>query len=209
MSYKLLEELIPYLKEYENFENKGESSIDNFLAWAQQKRVADLELSEMEVKKLNGDISRYVGELYKHAKGYMKKVFIDTPFVSADDFAYLATLMQKGSMRKTELIFANIGEVSPGMEVIKRLLRHEFIHSFADPDDKRSSRVELTPKGRQAFFHMLHEMNFAGDIIVGDLSIAERMQLLNLLKRLRRFHQHIFEEARHEDIKVIHRQYAV
>lgn len=207
MSYALLEDLIPFLKEYENQNRREETSIDDFMVWMQKQRETTVSLEQAEAQQLNGNISRYIGELYKHAKGYMKKAFTDTPFVSSDDFAYLATLMQKGSMRKTELIYENIGEVSPGMEVIKRLIKHGFIRDFPDPDDKRSRRVELTPSGKHAFFELLQKMNIAGDIIVGDLSVAERLTLLSMLKRLRRFHQNIFDEARNEPLLAIREQF--
>lgn len=207
MSYALLEELLPFLKEYERQKIADVTSIDDFLAWMQKQRETEVSLEEAEAQQLNGHISRHIGELYKHAKGYMKKAFSDTPFVSADDFAYLATLMREGSMRKTELIYENIGEVSPGMEVIKRLLKNGFIRDFPDPDDKRSRRVELTEAGKKAFFDLLQKMNVAGDIIVGDLSVSERLQLLSMLKRLRRFHRDIFEESRNEPLLAIREQY--
>ncbi len=207
MSYILLEALLPYLKEFEEKHPPEHSSVDHFIAWLQDKRQKDIALDEANLKELNGQISRHIGELYKHAKGYMKKSFSDTPFSSPDDFAYLATLIHQGSMRKTELIYKNIGDVSPGMEVIKRLLKHGFIRDFPDPDDKRSRRVEITAEGRQAFYRLLQDMQIAGDIIVGDLSVAERIQLLELLKRLRRFHQNIFDESRSDNLQDIHTQY--
>lgn len=207
MSYALLEDLLPFLKEYES-QNQGEaSSIDDFLAWMQKQREMEVSEEEAKAQQLNGNISRYIGELYKHAKGYMKKALADTPFVSPDDFAYLATLMHHDSLRKTELIYENIGEVSPGMEVIKRLLKHGFIRDFADPDDGRSRRVAITHQGRQAFFQLLQKMNVAGDIIVGDLSISERLTLLSMLKRLRRFHQDIFDDARNDSLLAIREQF--
>ena len=76
------------------------TSIDDFLAWMQKQRETTVSVEEAEEQQLNGHISRYIGELYRHAKGYMKKVFTDTPFVSADDFGYLATLMREGNWNK-------------------------------------------------------------------------------------------------------------
>jgi DNA-binding MarR family transcriptional regulator len=199
MSYQLLEELLPYLKAFE--EREEEPNLDAFIDWIRGQRQSKPEKGDSPL--LNAEIARHIGELYKHAKSYIKKAFEGSIFSSPEDFAYLAVLSHMGSLRKTELIQENVGEISAGMEVIKRLQRHGLVRDFPDPEDGRSRRVEITAKGKTHFQEILKPMYVAGDIIAGDLSLEERQQLLLSLKKLSKLHRKIYQEASGQELEAI------
>ena len=95
-----------------------------------------------------------------------------------------------------ELIRANYSEVPSGIEVIKRLLNKGFIEEFADPDDKRSRRVRITPKGKKEYKATLPDMRKVIDIMSGNLAGDKKILLNTLLDELNDYHN-----QRHDQVK--------
>jgi DNA-binding MarR family transcriptional regulator len=117
------------------------------------------------------------------------------------DFGFLASLVENESLRKTELIARNYSELSPGIEVIKRLIRQELIEDFDDPEDGRSKRVCITRKGRELYFSALEGINKAAHLLCGDLEEEEKLHMLALLRKLNTFHQPIWDHERGKDLE--------
>ena len=219
--YDLLQDLLPLLQAYEMEESKG--SVQDFLVWANQKQgFFQQNLLENSLKtndkacdqakpyhhippqgSQRAQITQLLALMYKYLKFYFKKVSLDTPLSSVDDFGMLATLWLEGDMRKNELIEKNTLEFTSGMEVIRRLERHELIEAFADPDDARARRVKITEKGQVLFIGIMPRMQQIGRIALGNLNEDEQTILYDLLFRLNDFHQPIFHQAKKEDLQNI------
>lgn len=144
----------------------------------------------------NSDISILITLMFRYAKGYIKKALHNSPIQTADEFAFLITLMTHDSLTKTELINKQVMEKTSGVEVIKRLLSQQMVREFADENDKRSVRVAITPKGRKELAMVLPEMAKVSKIVVGNLTQAEINTLSYLLKKLDFFHNDIFMNKR-------------
>jgi DNA-binding MarR family transcriptional regulator len=95
-------------------------------------------------------------------------------------------------MNKTSLIDKNIQEKPTGTEVIKRLLKNEWIAEKNNENDKRSKLIFLTEKGKGILFQTFGQIGKASEIITGSLEQQEKLQLLALLKKLQIFHQPLF-----------------
>jgi len=72
----------------------------------------------------------------------------ESPFATIMDYQFLFVLQSHGTMSKSALIEANGMETSSGTEVIKRILREEWITEEPNPDDGRSVLVHLTDRGK-------------------------------------------------------------
>lgn len=130
--------------------------------------------------------------MFRYAKGYIKKALQDSVIQTADEFAFLITLVTHESLTKTELINKQVMEKTSGVEVIKRLLAQKLVREFADEQDKRSVRVAITPKGKKELEKVLPDMAKVSRIVVGNLTPAEINTLTYLLKKLDFFHNDIF-----------------
>lgn len=144
----------------------------------------------------NSDVSILITLMFRYAKNYIKKALQDSVIQTADEFAFLVTVMSHGSLTKTELINKQIMEKTSGVEVIKRLLNHKLIRESADESDKRSVRVAITPKGIKEVQKVLPGMGQVSKLVVGNLTPPEINTLTYLLKKLDYFHHNIFINKR-------------
>lgn len=144
----------------------------------------------------NSDTAILITLMFRYAKSYIKKALQESPIQTADEFAFLITLITYDSLTKTELINKQVMEKTSGVEVIKRLLSQEMIREFADDQDKRSVRVAITTKGKKELEKILPEMAKVSKIVVGNLTKPEINTLTYLLKKLDFFHNDIFMNKR-------------
>jgi DNA-binding MarR family transcriptional regulator len=151
----------------------------------------------------NSDVSILITLIFRYAKGYIKKALQESPIQTADEFAFLITLMTHGSLTKTELINKQVMEKTSGVDVIKRLVNQDLMYEFADETDKRSVRVAITPKGKEELEKVLPEMAKVSRIVVGNLTEPEINTLSYLLKKLDFFHNDIFMNKRNLNLDEI------
>jgi DNA-binding MarR family transcriptional regulator len=157
----------------------------------------------------NSDVGILITLMFRYAKTYIKKALQDSPIQTADEFAFLITLMTFDSLTKTELINKQVMEKTSGTEVIKRLAAQGMIREFADASDKRSIRVVISDKGRIEIIRILPDMAKVSQIVVGNLSDAEIKTLSYLLKKLDFFHNDIFMNKRHLGLDDIMQEKAI
>lgn len=194
MNYQSLHRLLHF---WESFEQEtGRDDLSSFAHWLHRQHIR--EETSLPANRSQEDtadqIAQAVGGLYQHARHYIKTALRDVPLKGLFDFTFLATLEEAGDLRKSDLITANLIEFSPGMEVIRRLLRYGLIEDFDDPDDARSRRVRITAKGKEVFYQALPPMQQVTRLITGNLDQEERLQFLMLAQKLLHFHRPIWEQ---------------
>lgn len=208
MKKEILIELINLLDQFSSVKQGNEDySISDFVGFLNSKIGSqDVAMRKIEgnaepgLKILrtdsNTDTSILITLMFRYAKGYVKKALQNSPIQTADEFAFLITLMTYESLTKTELINKQIMEKSSGVEVIKRLISMQMIEEFADELDRRSVRVRITPTGRQTIITVLPEMAKVSKVVVGNLTQPEVNTLTYLLKKLDYYHNDIFLNKR-------------
>lgn len=148
-----------------------------------------------------------LGKLGRYVDHYSRKVIPLTALGSIDEFTYLINLMQFESLTKTELIQNNLHPITSGTEVIKRLLKKEFISQIKDEKDKRSVRVKITDLGKRVLFGSFEKLNMITKIVSAKLTDEELIQFVNLLKKLDAFHLKIFKESKNKQMEEILNSY--
>lgn len=151
----------------------------------------------------NSDVGILITLMFRYAKGYIKKALQESTIQTADEFAFLITLMTHGSLTKTELINKQVMEKTSGIDVIKRLVSQKLLDEFADETDKRSVRVAVTARGKEELEKVLPEMAKVSRIVVGNLTQPEINTLSYLLKKLDFFHNDIFMSKRNLNLDEI------
>jgi DNA-binding MarR family transcriptional regulator len=180
---------------YLNAQQSGEGG-------SEMRKISGEGAKEMQEEYRNpaNDLTILLVLMYRYAKGYIKKALKDSLIQTADEFGYLIQLTTYESMTKTEIITSSVMEKTSGTEVIKRLVNNGLMREFADPDDKRSVRVAITPKGFQEVMRVLPDMGIVSKIVVGDLSATEINTLFYLLKKLDFFHNDIYLNKRNAEL---------
>ena len=77
----------------------------------------------------------------------------------------------------------NVHEKPSGLEVIKRLLKHDLVNERNDENDKRSKRVFLTDKGKSLFFATVKQLNKVALIVSGDLTQDEKKTIISFTEK--------------------------
>jgi DNA-binding MarR family transcriptional regulator len=210
MKYQALRQLIDLFEEFE--QESGKDDVASFSAWLfmhQQTHPPKHPRSEKRGSSwsMESEIAYGVGTLNTHARHYIKTALKNSPLVGLHDFTFLATLVEEKSLRKTEIIDRNMMDLSPGMEVVRRLLRNGLIEDFQDPEDGRSKRIRLTEEGQEVFAAVLKDMRQVSQIVSGNLSLEEKATLIPLLQKLLNFHLPIWEKDHGAPLEKILKKY--
>ncbi len=151
-------------------------------------------------------LSAHFGRLNKYVQHYSKKAMQEMLLNNVEDAIYLIALSSMGKPRKSELIHVMLSEFPSGIDVIKRLVNFQLIEEFPDEEDRRSKRVQITPKGSEVLAACYPALARVGKIAFSRLSAAEKIMLLNLLAKLDDFHSEHYKMARNGDFEEIFRQ---
>jgi DNA-binding MarR family transcriptional regulator len=187
-------QVIDWLEAYQEEEGASTVSPTAFGKWLQQQNP-NAGAGSGASSNVDGLISMYFGFMSNYATYYARRVFRHLDLYSLTDWAFLATLEQEEPLTKTALIQKNILEKSTGTEVLKRLKRQGFIEELPNPEDRRAKLVRLSEKGQVVVAEANARIRPMGQVVTGDLSAAEKQQLLTLLHKLHRFHRPIFESG--------------
>ncbi|MEL6252470.1 MAG: MarR family winged helix-turn-helix transcriptional regulator [Bacteroidota bacterium] len=193
MKYDKIKELMDHFEAFEN--ETGSQEISSFAHWLHKKSLKENYYQGPKLEQqLNERIVEELGKINNYTKHYIKKVTRESPLAGWNDMVAIIILYYAGSRRKTEVIQMGLMELSPGMEVVRRLLRLDMIEEFPDPDDGRAKRIKLTKKGREMFVEMEKEIKKVSKIMSGNLNVEEKQQLLFILEKLQNYHYPIWIE---------------
>ncbi|MGL6129263.1 MarR family transcriptional regulator [Chryseobacterium artocarpi] len=204
MNYTLIKDYIDLLQKFENetlaYPELYPGTVEGFKAWISDNenstRKSHSEEPYWEGKE-NGRtpesaISTLLVHLNRYAKTYSKSAILDSEFSTQEDFIYLINLKAFGEMTKMALIKKNIHDKPVGMLIITRLLRQGLIEQTDSDLDKRSKLVRITERGQQILENQMEKIRQATNIVAGNLTHTEKMDLIRILNKLDRFHYPIF-----------------
>lgn len=201
MDYKLLKDIIDLLKEFKtenDITHRFDVSVDGFKNWiSSNNQLIDSE-PDWEGKENGRSAESVINTLILHmnryAKSYSKSAIFGSDFSTQEDFIYLINLKAFGEMSKMELIKKNVHEKPVGMQIISRLISQGWIEQSNSFIDKRSKVISITSKGLLALENQMSKIRKATEIVTGDLTHSEKMELIRLLKKLNDFHQPIYDK---------------
>lgn len=219
MNYKMTKEVIDLLEQFEIENTNGHylANMDGFKDWLCDKSSFENKQKEepyWEGKETGRSpesaISTLLVHVNRYAKTYSKSAISESDFTTQEDFIYLINLKAFGKMTKMELIKKNIHDKPVGMLIITRLLKQGWIEQTESDVDKRNKIIFISEKGKQALEKQMKKIREATDIVAGNLSYHEKMELIRILNKLDRFHYPIF--SRNIDskdlIKTVYEEYS-
>lgn len=202
MKYKLLQDVIASIEEFENSVGEQESiDFASYKSWlANDTSYKDISWEGKDNGRSSDSIiNTLIVHLNRYAKTYSKSVINQTRFVSQEDFIYLINLQAVGPMKKSDLIKRNIHEKSPGIQIINRLIGNGWIDQIDDEFDKRSKLISLTEAGEKILEDNMPNIRTATSIVAGKLTEDEKLRLIGLLQKLDEFHLPIYYENKNPD----------
>jgi DNA-binding MarR family transcriptional regulator len=209
MNYAGIRKLVDLAEAFEQ-ENGAQEGLDEqqFTGWLVAKTFGKIDANAQyasadypEGALVAGYIAMLLGFMGQYATFYARRIFRRSEVYSLDDFGVLISLHPDRKLTKTETLKECRLEKSSGNEVLKRLLKQNLIRENDHPTDRRSKVIELTEQGREAFGQVWPPIARMSKVVAGDLTPEEQLLLLNLLRKLNRFHQPIFEQGKEESVE--------
>lgn len=220
MNYDLIKDILSLVQKFDVINQKDaeySNDLEGFKHWIVQSKDAEEIKAEpdWEAKEHGRSpesvINTLIVHMNRYARNYSKSAIYDSDFSTQEDFIYLINLKAFGAMTKMELIKKNIQEKSVGMQIISRLTKQGWVDQTDSEVDKRSKLVHVNQKGLKALGKQMDKVRQATNIVTGDLTHKEKMQLIILLKKLNDFHHPIYlrnldpAELLNEVMKEMHR----
>jgi MarR family transcriptional regulator, lower aerobic nicotinate degradation pathway regulator len=190
-SFELLSELLPLIEAYEQCNDDANVNVFLEFAYAKKQNTAkEAAAADKNVVQTQANqVGFYLNMLFRFMKIYTKTALKTRDVATMDDFSFLATIHQIGSIRKTDLIKNNMIEIPSGIEIIKRLVKNNLVSEHPDEQDKRAVLLKITDYGKSELFEIFAEMNKVGLLLAGNLSTDELSDLHHLLEKLAHHHQ--------------------
>jgi DNA-binding MarR family transcriptional regulator len=202
MNYAIVKDVIKLLEEFdeENKRNSYTSDVEGFKAWLCEKESYKQKNTDEEPhwegkevgRSPESVISTFLVHLNRYAKSYSKSAISESDFATQEDFIYLINLKAFGAMTKMELIKKNVHEKPVGMLIINRLIKLGWVEQADSETDKRTKVINITNSGIISLENQMQKIRTATNIVAGDLSYSEKMELIRILDKLEKFHNPIF-----------------
>jgi MarR family transcriptional regulator, lower aerobic nicotinate degradation pathway regulator len=200
MKYNFLKELIDLAEEFESFNpDPYTRDLNGFRHWIADQIKNEEQAYEEPVwegkekgRSPESVINTLIVHMNRYARTYSKSAIHNSDFSTQEEFIYLINLKAFGEMTKMELIKKNIQDKPAGIQIINRLIEQGWVEQNNSESDKRSKIIKITDKGLKVLDLQMHKIRQATQIVTGNLTYNEKMELIRLLDKLDRFHHPIF-----------------
>lgn len=202
MKYDTLKKVIDLIEEFEADNvllKMYPDNIEGFKRWVavnyKSEEIVVEPYWEGKEKGRSADsvINTLIVHLNRYAKSYSKSAIFGSDFSTQEDFIYLINLKAFGEMTKIDLIRKNVHEKSVGMLIINRLISKGWIDQSDSEIDKRSKVLRISKSGLIILENQMDKIRKATEIVTGDLTHNEKMELIMLLNKLNDFHLPIYD----------------
>ncbi|MBC7867820.1 MAG: winged helix-turn-helix transcriptional regulator [Gloeobacteraceae cyanobacterium ES-bin-316] len=191
---------LPLIESWEQYlSTGGMPNVPDFAAWVtgssgkgkgdniELEAYFDVQSATHQYAYRSSEAAFILWRLSKFIRFYTRPVLAANGLTSQDEFAILAHVDYMQRCSKKEAIEANIIELSTGVEIIKRLIRHGMLSEKPNKDDKRERLISLTAAGKRTLYAIYQGFTGIQDLMA-DLSAGEREHLYTILKGLDDFH---------------------
>lgn len=141
--------------------------------------IAPADLGGYRLEDQVGFYLRRAGQ--RHASIFMREMNDD---LTPTQWAALVKVAELKSVSQNQLGRDTAMDVATIKGVVDRLIRRRLVTTHTDPDDSRRNLIEVTPEGREVIARRLPAAAAVTEETLKSLNIAERVQLLELLRRI-------------------------
>jgi DNA-binding MarR family transcriptional regulator len=101
-----------------------------------------------------------------------------------EEFSLLSAIANLRNPRKTEVIYHTINELSTGLNLLAIMKKRGYINEQEDPEDKRSKRLSLTPKGKKILEGCYERFSKIPELLFRDINSEDIQLCIQLLKNV-------------------------
>ena len=182
-----IEQLVGLYGKFTEEENENKADWKaSFANWLIDQKSAPLGEVHSGMGKDDTFIGMFLIGLGNLTRNRVNKLIKNSPFSTIMDYQFLLVLSQHGKMKKSQLITVNYMEMSSGIEVIKRLLKQNWINEEENPEDKRSRLVTISSSGENIVKEYQEKVNHLYNSFSSLLSTGEKNNVLHSLELLTR-----------------------
>ncbi len=156
----------------------------HYLAKQQQPKIKGPLVGGVVPPISDGLLLKIIGRIHKLNVNYANIALDGTDLNQIEEFGILLTIQQHKNPKKTEVIYANLFELSSGTDMLTRLKKRGLIKEYDDKEDKRSKRIELTPKGEKAIIACFPRIKKMAMMMMHDLTEDDKELCIQLLKNV-------------------------
>ena len=169
-------------------ENHPGASIEDFcrhyLAHLQRKKIKGTLVGGVVPAINDGLLLKIIGRISKLNMAYANIALEGTGLHQIEEFGILQTIKKEKNPKKTEVIYANLFELSSGTDMLNRMKKRGLIKEYGDKEDKRSKRVELTAKGEKVAETCVAKIVKNATMLMKDLSDDDKDLCIQLLQNV-------------------------
>ena len=179
-------ELVNHWGEFQRTHPEGniEDFCRHYLAHRQQKETKGILVGGVVPAVADGLLLKIMGRISKLNMNYANLALEGTGLNQIEEFGILGTIKQEKNPKKTEVIYANLFELSSGTDMLTRMKKRGLIKEYDDMEDKRSKRLELTAKGEKAVDAAKGRILMNAAMLMKDLTDDDKQLCIQLLKNV-------------------------
>jgi DNA-binding MarR family transcriptional regulator len=129
-------------------------------------------------------LMKIIGRISKLNMAYANIALKGTELNQIEEFGILQTIRKEKKPRKTEVIYANLFELSSGTDMLNRMKKRGLIREYGDKEDKRSKRLELTEKGEAVANASIPRIEKNAKMLLNSLQTEDKELCIQLLKNI-------------------------
>jgi DNA-binding MarR family transcriptional regulator len=133
---------------------------------------------------VDGLLMKIIGRISKLNMLYANMALKGTELNQIEEFGMLVTIKQEKNPKKTEVIYANLFELSSGTDMLNRMNKRGLIKEYDDKEDKRAKRIELTSKGEKVVESCFEQIRKNAMMMAHDLTDDDKELCVQLLKSI-------------------------
>jgi DNA-binding MarR family transcriptional regulator len=180
---------VALVNEWGDFELKHpEGSLEDFCRYylAQQagQKIKGPLVGGVIPQSIDGLLMKIIGRISKLNMAFANMALKGTELNQIEEFGILVTIKQEKNPKKTEVIYANLFELSSGTDMLNRMKKRGLIKEYNDKEDKRSKRIELTAKGESVVELCFERIIKNAGMMTHDLSNDDKELCVQLLKSI-------------------------
>ena len=201
---------IELVNQWGAFEQKHpKGSVEDFCRYylAHQQRKTKGTLVGGVVPSFNeGLLLKIIGRISKLNMAYANVALKGTGLNQIEEFGILQTIRKEKNPKKTEVIYANLFELSSGTDMLNRMKKRGLIKEYGDKEDKRSKRIELTTKGEKVSEISMANIAKNATMLMNDLTEDDKELCIQLLKNIEIKFSALWQKHKGKEFDIIYKE---
>jgi DNA-binding PadR family transcriptional regulator len=137
---------------------------------------------------------------------YSNKALEGTGFDQIEEFGLLVTIFNEVNPIKSEAIYNNIIELSSGTNMLNRLKKRGLVSEYADTEDRRVKRLQVTAKGKEALMIAKDKVQKVAKMMSYGLSDEDKQMCIQLLSPVNNRFNGMFQKQKNRSFDEIFRE---